>query len=275
MTSRERVIAAIDFAGPDRVPFRHCVLPASFQAHPGLSDLLARYPSDFEGENGVAPGKLPREYTVGHYVDEWQCTWTVLQEGLIGQVTEHPLANLDLLSSYRFPHPPSPAAHNDDGQKTSEPSRERYRCSGWITLFERMVNLCGFGNLLTELALGNPRVVELRDRIVDYNLGCVRSILTQDIDGIYFADDWGTQTALMISPDMWREVFLPAYRSQFAPVREAGKHVFFHTDGYTLQILPDLVDAADRLAAEMNRQGVHRVREETERHELLLELWAA
>ena len=243
MTSRDRVIAAIEFTGPDQVPFRHCVLPASFQAHPALSDLLTRYPSDFDGENGVPPSTLPKKYTVGQYVDEWQCVWTVLQEGLIGQVTVHPLKNLDLLPSYCVPCPPPPVACNDAEQNTSQLPRERYRCRGPITLFERMVGLCGFDSLLVELALGNPRVLELRDRIVDHNLGCVHSILSQDIDGVFFADDWGTQRGLMISPEMWHEVFLPAYRRQFAPVREAGKHVFFHTDGYTVQILPALVDA--------------------------------
>lgn len=191
----------------------------------------------------MAPSTLPREYAVGQYVDEWQCVWTVLQDGYIGQVTVHPLANLDLLPSYRWPRPPPSVAHNDVGQRTTRWSHERYRCCGWMTLFERMVDLTGFDNLLVELAMGNPRVLELRDRIVDYNIGCLRSILSEGVDGVYFADDWGTQTSLMISPTMWREVFLPAYRRQFAAVREAGKHVYFHTDGYTIQILPALVDA--------------------------------
>ena len=235
MTSRERVIAAIDFTGPDRVPFRHCVLPASFQGHPDLPRLLAHYPSDFEGENGLPPAVLPQSYRAGRYTDEWQCVWTVLRDGYIGQVTEHPLLNLDRLSTYDFPPPPAAGAWRPPG--------ERYRCSGWMTLFERMVGLCGFDNLLVELAFGNPRLIEIRDRIVEHNLGCVRSILSEGADGVYFADDWGTQVGLMVSPDLWREVFLPAYRRQFAPVREAGKHVFFHTDGVTLDVLPDLVDA--------------------------------
>lgn len=235
MTSRDRVMAAIDFTGPDRIPFRHCVLPASFQRHPGLPGLLARYPSDFEGEDGQAPTTLPRSYSAGHYTDEWQCGWTVLRDGYIGQVTEHPLFDLDRLPGFEFPRPPQAGVQR--------PMGDRYRCRGWMTLFERMVNLCGFDNLLVELAMGNPRLIEIRDRIVEHNLGCVRSILAEDTDGVFFADDWGTQIALMIAPDLWRDMFLPSYRRQFAPVREAGKHVFFHTDGYTMDIMPDLVDA--------------------------------
>ena len=50
MTSRERVIAAIEFKGPDKVPFAHSFLPSSFAAFPDLPTLLKKYPSDFIGD---------------------------------------------------------------------------------------------------------------------------------------------------------------------------------------------------------------------------------
>jgi hypothetical protein len=33
---------------------------------------------------------------------------------------------------------------------------------GWMTFWERMIGLVGFENLLTELALGSPALVEIR-----------------------------------------------------------------------------------------------------------------
>jgi uroporphyrinogen decarboxylase len=114
---------------------------------------------------------------------------------------------------------------------------------GWLTLWERMIGLLGFEQLMTELAVGNPAILEVCDRIVDYNVALARELLKLDPDAIYYADDWGTQVAMMISPKLWREVFLPAYRRQFEPVKASGKHVFLHTDGVTLEILPDFVDA--------------------------------
>ena len=77
MTSRERVIAAIEFAGPDRVPHRHAVLPAAWAAYPQLPELLARCPSDLEGDSGMPPARLSRAFARGRYTDEWGCTWTV------------------------------------------------------------------------------------------------------------------------------------------------------------------------------------------------------
>ncbi|MDI7275944.1 MAG: uroporphyrinogen decarboxylase family protein, partial [Anaerolineae bacterium] len=61
------------------------------------------------------------------------------------------------------------------------------------------------------------------------------------LDAITFSDDWGSQTALLISPRAWRRVFAPCYQDMFRATHAAGKLVFFHTDGYTLEIIEDLI----------------------------------
>jgi len=62
------------------------------------------------------------------------------------------------------------------------------------------------------------------------------------LDGIHFRDDWGTQEAMMISPRLWRELFKPAYAQLFGLARDAGKHVWFHSDGVINAIIPDLIE---------------------------------
>jgi uroporphyrinogen decarboxylase len=262
MNSRERVIAAIEFKGPDRIPHRHRYIPSSFTTYPQLRELYAEYPSDFAGDDGKGPGKLSREYLVGGYVDEWDCEWTVAIEGQIGQVTGHPLAELGNLGKYRFPHAKD-APHWNTAKAIAANRGDKYVCLGWMTMFERMTDLCGYENLLTELILGNPDILKIRDCVVDHNIEVVKELLKLNPDGIYFADDWGTQISLQISPAMWREVFAPAYRRQFLPVKEAGKHVFFHTDGYTIDILPDLVDAGvDVFWADLTVNPIERLHDE-------------
>ena len=39
MTSKERVVAAIEFKGPDRLPHRHCYLPATLKRYPDIGKL--------------------------------------------------------------------------------------------------------------------------------------------------------------------------------------------------------------------------------------------
>jgi hypothetical protein len=48
LTSRERVIRAIEFNDPDRIPHFHYFLPATFFRYgQRFRELLMRYPSDF------------------------------------------------------------------------------------------------------------------------------------------------------------------------------------------------------------------------------------
>ena len=49
--------------------------------------------------------------------------------------------------------------------------------------------------------------------------------------GIHFADDWGTQTGLMISPGLWRQLFKPRYARQFAFAHSLGLHTWYHCCG--------------------------------------------
>lgn len=241
MTSRERVIAAIEFTGPDRLPHRHACLPAVFDKYGAAFErLLALYPSDFAGEDGTRPAADPC-YQKGQWTDAWGCAWTMLQDGFLGQVTGHPLADLRALNRY---HPPPAAA----GSLAAEEGFGLKRADKYVvftvgTLWERMIDLIGFEEVMYQLGAGSPELLRVRDMIVDYNLALVRRLLKLNPDGLYFADDWGSQRSLMISPKAWREIFRSSYERMFAAVREAGKHVFFHTDGYTIEILPDLARA--------------------------------
>jgi uroporphyrinogen-III decarboxylase len=62
------------------------------------------------------------------------------------------------------------------------------------------------------------------------------------VDGVSFMDDWGSQTALLISPDMWRAIFKPLYADYCRILHEANKFVFFHSDGHIEAIYPDLIE---------------------------------
>jgi hypothetical protein len=55
-------------------------------------------------------------------------------------------------------------------------------------------------------------------------------------------DDWGSQTSLLISPDMWRDMFKPLYKDYCDLIHAAGKKVFFHSDGCIFDIYEDLIE---------------------------------
>ena len=55
-------------------------------------------------------------------------------------------------------------------------------------------------------------------------------------------DDWGAQNSLLISPEMWKEMFKPLYQEYVDIARKNNKYIFMHSDGNILSIIPDLID---------------------------------
>ena len=228
MNSRERVIRAIEFEAPDRVPVTHSVLPAALMRYgEKLERVFRDYPSDF----GTGYTYTQYEWLLSgrkRYVDEWGCVWFKEQKGLMGQVKGHPIADWKAFETYRFPTLPD--------------KRLGYVTGSGGSLFERMQWLRGFENLLMDLLTRRREVILLRDKVVDYNLQVIRRSLESKVDGIGFSDDWGTQDRLMIKPSLWREFYKPAYKRMFDEVHKGGAHVHFHSDGYIMDIIPDLVE---------------------------------
>jgi len=55
-------------------------------------------------------------------------------------------------------------------------------------------------------------------------------------------DDWGSQRSLLINPTLWKELFKPLYKDYIDIAHKYNKKVFMHSDGYILDIIPELVD---------------------------------
>lgn len=238
MTSRERVIAAIDFKGPDKVPMFLNGISWDEMKKPGFADNSVNLPNDYIHDN---IGWYKEGDLLGRNVDNWGCEWLNLREGNLGQVVKHPLDDIEKLASYKWP-----SAKDMDMATANEMSEKRddkYFMLGYISLFERMINLRGFENLLMDIALEEDHFFIIRDKILEYNMELIEMALALNPDALFLADDWGSQISLLINPDAWRKLYLPAYEKMFARIHKAGKHVFFHSDGYVINIMPDLIKA--------------------------------
>ena len=250
MNSRERVIRAIEFAGPDRVPIMHRTLPGAFKRYGGqLEDLYARYPSDVL----LSPTlRAPFSFTnparegsgVGQVADEWGCIWERNTDDYAGQVVGHPLEDWAALDDYRFP---DPLRGREGLQEMVEvvlaDGHQHYVMASIGSIMHRLTFLRGFQNALIDLVERGEGILYVRDRIVDFLLQRIAIWLeTGDVDGILIEDDWGTQHALMIRPALWRKVFKPAYRSLVDAIHDGGAYAHFHTDGNTHTIIPDLIE---------------------------------
>ncbi len=243
MNSRERVTRAVEFSGPARIPMWHGVLPAAFEAHgQALVDLLNEFPDDFRGQWTLPrPEDRSQLYTRGTHTDEWGCVWHNEHPGMLGICVGHPLEDWSNWSSYEFPELAS-KQYLEGLHKRLQESHELYVFGFGTNIFERMQWLRGYENLLCDVTLRSGEAYDLRDAYVEWAVEHAAQSAATDVDAMHFSDDWGTQSSLIISPDSWREFFKPAYAKMFEPAKAAGKHIHFHSDGFTWKILHDLVE---------------------------------
>ena len=242
MSARERTIRAVERRGPDRIPAYYTVLPGARAPYrEALDALWSEHPPDIvlfgypESEEYSGEAGVPA-------VDRWGATWISASDDLKGQVTVHPLADWADLGDFEWPSPTGWPEFDRARAYLARDGREHYVLGDGDTLFQRMMYLRGVEDLLVDLAVGRPELLELRDRIFDYMLARVYKWTELGVDGVYFRDDWGSQNALLISPAVWREVFKPAYGALFEAVHAGGSHVFFHSDGMIASIVADLAD---------------------------------
>lgn len=227
MQSRELVKAALTFHTTPRIP-------DEFHDVAGVSYLYGK---------GRASGAAIN--TQGIRYDEWGTQWVAAEDGVSGEVRQPLIDDWSKLEDYRPPYDVLEQAdlRAVNGQCAAS---DKFIIPMWngvsYNLFERMQWLRGTQELFMDLALGEPAVLRLRDMVHQYFMEQAALWADTDVDGLHIADDWGTQTSLLLSPAMWREVFRPCYKAYCDLAHAHGKFVVMHSDGYTLPILDDLID---------------------------------
>ncbi len=99
--------------------------------------------------------------------------------------------------------------------------------------------LRGFENAMQDFVLEPQRFGPLMDLIMDFECRLMEMAARHGFHGIHLADDWGTQSGLMISPSLWRELFKPRYARQFERAHALGLDVWYHCCGDLLEIAED------------------------------------
>jgi uroporphyrinogen decarboxylase len=106
--------------------------------------------------------------------------------------------------------------------------------------------LCRFDQFLVDLAEDRSKAESLLDALVEMHLANLEKFLDAVggyVQIIQMGDDLGAQQATVISPRLYREVFKPRHKLIYERVRRRGIHVFLHSCGSVVDILPDLIEA--------------------------------
>jgi uroporphyrinogen decarboxylase len=226
MTNRERVVRAINFENPDKVPL--------WLLNKGQEegDILWY-------DIRIQEGGHSASYHGGDK-SEWGFTWNRLDDGTMGMPAEPVIKTWDDLESYKLPDldPDRRLKNLPDFLAQSE---GYFRLAvPIITGFEIYRALRGFQNTMIDLIEENENALFLLDKIFSFEKEIMTLSAENGFHGFYFGDDWGTQRDLMISPELWRRIFKPRYEDQFHHAKSLGMYTIFHSCGNITKIVPEL-----------------------------------
>ncbi|MFP4249970.1 MAG: uroporphyrinogen decarboxylase family protein [Armatimonadota bacterium] len=254
--STENLLRVIQFQHPDWIPCTIGVLASTWKKYrEALEEIVLRHPAVFPGfeaggrDYDAITGAPNR--ALGTLVDAWGCRWENIEEGMAGQVLGHPIENWSDLDSYE---PPDLLEVDDWGRPRDwdavarglDAAEERggLRQGGGLHhgfMFMRLYYLRGFENLMMDIADRDPRLDTLIEMVLEQNQRVVERYVDLGVEYFSFGDDLGNQVNLPISPASWREYIGPCYERLYGACRDAGAHVYMHSDGDIRAIIPDLV----------------------------------
>ena len=177
------------------------------------------------------------------FTDHWGVVWQAELGGYVPVDVVHPLSDLTKLDAYPWPDPWALTWTAEDQRRFDAVDRQRKLVGGLHInfLYERLRCLMGMDNFLVALHEEPDRLRVVIDRIVEYQLVCLRRLLDLGVDIIHIPEDLGTSHDLIMSPEMFRHFILPSYERCFAEIRQRGVRIDFHTDGAIERIIPDLI----------------------------------
>ena len=282
MTSRERILAAVNHQEPDRVPLdiggslNSSILVEGYkklEQHLGMSGetkLLSKLGRIVQMDESVLqrlgsdcrPLMLkpssrwePPPSAPGTFTDIWGVTWKqayYAQDCFYWELAHSPLAeaSVDDLESYQWPDPMDPgftAGLADEAKALYEETDYAIVAeSGFKNFWEQAYMLRGLEQMLMDLVLNPDFVSALMAKLLKIN-----SIVTGrylDAVGSYIhvfraGDDLATQKGLLMSPKTYRTLLKPVYKAFYDLIKSKTEaKLFYHSCGNVVELIDDLVD---------------------------------
>lgn len=248
---RERIETAMSFEEPDRVPIWDFIDSRAvydlFAA--GVEDLAEASARVFHGLGiDLCRGFVP---TLSEADDGTTKAWGNSHIRISGRTHWHhpPLRSLQDLASYRLPEP-------DTQWIRTHWVAEQRRLKALFEPFTLWVPGVGCGFHATYGLMGvelfSIAIYEARDeleRVLWENTRssvayCEAAAANPELGPLFFiGDDIAYKGALLYSPAFLRETFIPQLAACIEPVARAGYKVIFHSDGYLMEVLDDMIEA--------------------------------
>jgi uroporphyrinogen decarboxylase len=246
--SKKLVYDTLDMCNHSRAPRDLWTLPWAEERHGAALEAIKR---DFPGDMATAPGFLREKgaakgdaYKPGKYIDDWGCEFINIGSGTIGEVKSPQIKDEDWKDAAAVKFPVEWLSV--DAEKVNAFCREhsdKFIMAGCCPRpFEQLQFLRGTAELYMDLMDPCSDMRAFINKMHAFYCELMEVWAKTDVDALNMMDDWGSQRSLLIPPRVWREVFRPMYRDYIDIAHRAGKKIFMHSDGYTLEIYPELIE---------------------------------
>ena len=246
MTHRERLLAAIDHKVTDRTPiwlgcphgdshdglFRHFGVSSTLELQTAVDDDMRWLPADWKHPEG-----LPGLDATG-----------LEKRGKRSHNDPGRFAQTETVAEVENAYWPDPQYVDLDGLREAiAPWREEYAIfSGvWAPFFHNVGDYFGMDNYFVKMYT-HPDVVEaVTDHCLDFYEAINEIAFSQvgdQIDVMFFGNDFGTQLNTFVSPEMFRKFVLPGMKRLSDQAHRFGLKVALHSCGSIYRVIPDLID---------------------------------
>jgi len=278
LTSRERVLCALNHEEPDRVPLFIGTSGATTLLAPGYErlkaymgvkaaprvlsrslqyarmdeEVLLRLGSDGRILFPESPASgAPGQGAEGSFTDDWGITWVRRPGVTYFEVLDPPLANagIDDLERYRWPDLTRESrfhGYAEEGRRLQEETPYAVVVLSGATIHEQIYLMRGLDRWLMDLIADEEFAHALLRKMTDLMISGVTALLAkcgEYVDVIVTGDDLGTTASLMMSPALYRKMLKPYQAELLAAIKANTKaKIFYHSDGAIYPVIGDLIE---------------------------------
>jgi len=247
MTSRERVLRAIDHKETDR-------LPRNFRCQEELIGPLL----DRLGLRSVRELEIRFKIDLQHVPLSFRCPYadgrniwgmTFQTTGTTTNVDLHPLAGattVEQVNAHAWPDPDW--LEIDAFKKAAIEARKTGRAvvgSSWGSIFGESYRLMGMDNFMAAMALYPDVASAVIARVADFFMEVDRRLFDASgelIDLCYYGNDFGSQKGLLFSRQMLKDFFAPHIKRLIDQAKGYGLRAMYHSCGAVSELIDDLID---------------------------------
>ena len=213
--------------------------------------LLERFDIDFRW---IVPNwvQVTEREDVPGYIDMWGVPYKATEDGDHCVVDGAPMrqATLDNIDDFQWPDPNDP----EQFKGLRERAKYLYENTDYVIgadaikagVLMNSLQMRGYDKFFMDLAIDKPFAEALMDRILD----TLKEMWSRYMDAVgeyvqiaYVTDDLGSQTSLLISPRMFRQLLKPRMKELHDHIKSlADVKLMFHTDGAVLPLVDDFLD---------------------------------